>query len=262
MTKKDFDSFSEKTKIFVVGVQKAGTTTLADFLGRCPDVASPYRKEIHYFDAEKLKSKKWYYSWYSKKSVAKDFIYDATPYYVFSPFAIDRIKEMFPNGKIIVLLRDPVKRAASSYWHEVRLGRENRTFSQAIREERNLIENKSIDRLGLPVDGDYDQDYHQQKLYMCRSMYAAQLERLFKNFDQKNILIVKSEALYKHTESELRSITRFIGLASYSDVDFVLPRKRNEGFLYSNDADLMKEIHDVLLPDIKELKERYGISWE
>jgi hypothetical protein len=57
---------------------------------------------------------------------------EATPYYIFHPLVPDRVYKLFPNVKLIVLLRNPVDRAWSHYHHEVRGGFEQLSFEEAI----------------------------------------------------------------------------------------------------------------------------------
>ena len=47
---------------------------------------------------------------------------EVTPYYLFHPEVPQRIKSQLPDVKLIVLLRDPVERALSQYFHSRRLG--------------------------------------------------------------------------------------------------------------------------------------------
>src|SRR5205807_9139589 len=45
---------------------------------------------------------------------------EASPYYLFHPHAPKRIAKILPQVKLVVLLRNPIDRAYSHYYHEVR----------------------------------------------------------------------------------------------------------------------------------------------
>jgi hypothetical protein len=47
---------------------------------------------------------------------------EATSEYLLSRRAASRIRELIPNAKLIVMLREPVRRAISNYWYDVQLG--------------------------------------------------------------------------------------------------------------------------------------------
>lgn len=62
---------------------------------------------------------------------------EASPSYLRSPLAAERIRAEIPGVKLIVMLRHPVERAYSSYWFYAMEGVERAaTFEQALAEER------------------------------------------------------------------------------------------------------------------------------
>ncbi len=60
---------------------------------------------------------------------------DISPAYLPSPTPCERIRTDLPPAahRFVVLLRDPVERAYSNYWHMVRMGAETGTFEDAVR---------------------------------------------------------------------------------------------------------------------------------
>ena len=50
-----------------------------------------------------------------------------------------RIHDLCPDARFIYILRDPVERTYSSYWHSVRAGEERRPFREAIIEDSSYI---------------------------------------------------------------------------------------------------------------------------
>jgi hypothetical protein len=119
----------------IIGAQKAGTTWLANLLGRHPEVFIPPR-EIHYFNIEEnfRKGLAWYERHFEEAGGRKA-IGEKTPNYFWVtesthsartgthvPHVHHRLHEALPDAKIIVLLRDPVQRAISAINHLVRMG--------------------------------------------------------------------------------------------------------------------------------------------
>lgn len=62
-----------------------------------------------------------------------------TTTYLMSDVAPHRIAAAAPGVKMIFMLRDPVARALSQYWHLVRSGRTHLRFEAALSEERSII---------------------------------------------------------------------------------------------------------------------------
>jgi len=147
--------------LLVVGAMKSGTTSLARLLGRHPDVLMAPDKEVHYFDRHHDRSLAWYrrhLGWYR----GERYVAEATPIYLFSPWARDRLFAVLPTVTSIALLRDPVDRAYSHYWHQRSLGREDLTFAEAIEAEPERLR-----RGGEREWADYS--------YVARGRYLEQL---------------------------------------------------------------------------------------
>ena len=126
----------------IIGAQRCGTTTLYNQLVSHPDISPATTKELHYFDINFSKGIQWYKEQFNDERI----IGEASPYYIFHPLCPKRIFDIIPEVKIIVLLRNPVERAYSHYWHEIRLGKENLSFEDAISEESSRIKNESKKR--------------------------------------------------------------------------------------------------------------------
>lgn len=201
----------------IVGAQKCGTTSLYNYLIRHPDIFPAKTKEIHYFDFNFSKGKRWYRRnfiplW--KKIIfliigRKVITGEASPYYMFHPYAIKRIYEYDKNIKIIVLLRDPVFRAWSSYNHQKRKGREGLEFEAALCEENKRIGGEF---LKIIKNENYNSSIYQRYSYLKRGEYAWQIENIFKYFNKKNVLILQSEKLFTDTQETVNGVFNFLNL--------------------------------------------------
>ena len=127
----------------ICGTQRGGTTTLYHYLKEHPQICMSEKKEVHYFDLNYHKSLQWYESHFKDCQNKKvKTIGEASPFYMYLREVPERIDETLPDVKLIFILRNPVDRAYSHYWHEVKLGVEYLPFEEAIKREiakENLI---------------------------------------------------------------------------------------------------------------------------
>ena len=107
----------------ILGAQKSGTSSLHNYLVQQPGVIEPLRKEVHYFDVNFGRGESWYRAHFGRLG-EPGLNLDSSPYYLFHPAVPTRMRALLPDAKLIVLLRDPVRRAYSHYWHERDKGRE------------------------------------------------------------------------------------------------------------------------------------------
>ena len=117
-----------------IGVQKGGTTTLQRLLEQHPGVYLPSAKELHYFSLHYGQGEGWYRQYFAGAALSQR-CGEITPYYLFHPSAPQRILALLPQVKLVVMLRDPVERALSQYFHSVRLGLEPLALEQALAAE-------------------------------------------------------------------------------------------------------------------------------
>jgi len=65
--------------------------------------------------------------------------FEASGYYMYHPFAMERLARDLPGSKLVVMLRDPVERAFSAYKHEYARGYEWESFEQALELEDDRL---------------------------------------------------------------------------------------------------------------------------
>ncbi len=134
-------------EVYLIGAQKAGTTTLAYLLSQHPNICIAKTKEPHYFTSNSSKSLAWYQKQFLNHE--NTICIDASTSYSFAPLSVEnsqynnqqfqnipqKIYSINPNAKFIYLLRDPIDRTYSGYWHSFNTGREHRSFGEAIRND-------------------------------------------------------------------------------------------------------------------------------
>ena len=182
-----------KPNFLICGTQKGGTKALLQYLVQHPEI-SMYPNEINYFSWEYDKDDSWYTAHFSENK----FVGEKSPSYMLIPEVPERIHKFDSEMKLIFILRNPIDRAYSHYWMNVRRGKETRSFSQAIREPE--LENK----YGI-------------NMYLSRGKYKEKLDRFRKYFPEENMLVLSSEELRNDTDSSLLKVQRFLG---FGDFDF------------------------------------------
>jgi hypothetical protein len=203
--------------VFVIGVQKAGTTSLFGHLAKHPEVVAPLVKEVHYFDVSYHRGPDWYEAHFEARDQSgrgdgpDPITFDTTPYYMFHPDVTERIFRYDPQAKIIAVLRDPVARAWSHYWHEWSRGFEKLEPMAAFEAEASRLPSPHTQVGGSPAA----RFAHQHYSYCARSEYDLQLERWLRVFGKDRLLCLKSETLFEQPVSTLSQVSDFLGIAPF-----------------------------------------------
>lgn len=243
----------------VIGAMRCGTTSLHHRLVQHPSIVPALKKEIHFFDLEFERGARWYRSHFPHQArlASRGLLTgEASPYYLSHPLAARRAAEVIPDTRLIVVLRNPVDRAYSHYWHSVRLKAEMLSFQDAIEAEADRIAGESEKIAG---DTGYRSFTHQHQAYLTRSHYADELETWFAQFPRKQFLILSREALSRDEAHQSERLFAFLGLqkhetaaqprlnkASYPRMDPALRAELLERFLPHNERlfDLIGECFD------------------
>lgn len=199
----------------VVGVQKAGTTTLHNWLSQQPDVCLPRIKETHFFSDEGRFALG--VDWYVKQfpNCGKEAIVgEVDPDYAFYERAPLRIRQMIGSPRFIFIFRHPVDRAYSHYRMSVRRGYEPLSFRAAV-----LAESDRLSGSGRI----FSLKHHS---YLARGRYSEQVVRYRDVFDSADFLYINFDDLVSpRTRCEIYArVCEFIGVRSsfhLADLDMV-----------------------------------------
>ncbi len=191
----------------IVGAQKSGTSTLHGILGAHPDVFIPDR-EIFFFDiddpvqhpdfapagggsrsfeADFDTYAAWYARFYEGARAGQLRGEDSTSYLA-STVAPARIARLCPEVKVIALLRDPVARAYSHYWHDVSRGRCSRSFEEVAQDEASLV--------------------------VQRGHYREQIERYVDAVGEARVKVLVFEAFADNLERASGEVCAFLGVST------------------------------------------------
>lgn len=251
----------------VIGAQKCATTWLSRNLGQHPDCFVPIKDEIHFFNkrANYQKGIEWYQSQFVGYAGQKA-VGEFTPNYLWTSENTQEIqendhnydipqlvKQHYPDIKLIVSLRNPVKRAISSYYHQIR--------------KRRVHPSSSI------------LDVAHQHGIVSMGFYDVHLQKWFEHFAPQSflILLLEEDILQNH-QNTLRKVYEFIGIDSnfqpnnagqkvhsrrsdfYTYASYYIPQvlaKSLDKILPSSIQDLDAWKINVSESEIEELKEIY-----
>jgi hypothetical protein len=140
-----------RPNLFLIGAMKSGTTYLTKLLGSHPKIFMCNPEEPAYFanpdSLRKLWPSMWREGyWRSEERYLSLFrsaneaciIGESSTIYTKRPLVSgipERIWRFSPNARVIYIMRDPIERAISHYWHSVHYDGERRPMSKAIRDE-------------------------------------------------------------------------------------------------------------------------------
>jgi hypothetical protein len=197
----------------ILGAQKAGTTALYAYLRRHPKITGPSWKEVSYFDRHYARGSDWYRGNFPNLlRTRRELVGEASPSYLFHPLAPQRVKELVPDARLVVLVRNPIDRALSHYHHELALGRESLSFEDALAAEERRLEGEE-DR--LRADPRYFSSEWWSHTYKARGRYVEQLERWLQVFPREQLLILPSEDLLGEPERAHAEVLQFLGVPAH-----------------------------------------------
>jgi hypothetical protein len=202
---------------FVIGPGRTGTTSLYHYLDQHPSLSKSAYDELGFFDVNFHLGLSWYrslfpsiFTKYRIKSKTNFFMtYDVTPSYVRRPWNAKRIKKLFPDTKLIVILRNPVDRTYSHYHLAEQFG-ETRTFEEIVKEDMENISKWNIDS-----KNDAYFATKVEKSILARGFYVEQLLSWFELFPKNQILVISSEELASNTKNVMSEIFKFLNLPDY-----------------------------------------------
>lgn len=198
----------KRPNFIIAGFPKCGSTALHYYLDNHPEIFMPRQKELHFFtnqiiaklangpgDKEAKMSQISNMGSYEKcfeNANESQVIGEASPSYINYPSVFSRIEEELNNPKLIIMLRDPIKRAYSNYLHLVREHRESLSFYDALIQEQERVK----------------KGYSDFWYYKFNSRYYEKILAAKKTFEK--VLILTQEGLNKDTEGTIKRVFSFL----------------------------------------------------
>lgn len=236
---------SKKIDIIIVGAQKAGTTSLKNYLGQHKDICTHKSVECSFFGIEEEFYNDYnnnfnkYFSSYKNESI----VLAKYAHLYGNEKMIKRLYEHNPDVKIIFILRNPVERAYSSYLMEKNSGWMKRPFNDIV----DVIEKNKL--------GQYDVMY---RLFIDLGIYVKHIQNLLKYFQQENIWIYLFEDFKDRPLEIVNDICKKAGISEMNNVEVKRHngayRNKSESLnlmiqLFKNERNYLKRTIKAVLPE-------------
>ena len=233
----------------IIGAGKCGTSSLHKYIGAHPNVLLPHKKELNFFNSHLTWGKEWYLAQFPSITDSPDFVTgESSPGYFHSHSVDTRIHNFFPTTKFILLLRNPVDRAVSWHYHNVKRGWENRRLETVMDAE--------IARLSQLSEA----DYATAGGHLAEGLYFYKLRRWMSLFEKEQFLVLESETFYSQTSTVMKEVFDFLELAPYEAQNYP---KYNIGSYSKISPSLRQKLEDVFRPHNQKLSEYLNkdFSW-
>ncbi len=238
----------------LIGVQKAATTTLDDWLNQHPEIFSYTNiKDFNLFDRFKTKEKiEKILREESKDYKNEKIVLHSVISYIFFPQSLAEIADACPNAKLLLILRNPVDRAISAYNYF----------------KKRFDETRPIDEALFYTPKDYPIEYSVKNndfTYIEHSLYYRQIKNCFQYFKPEQLLILDYDELVSNPSNLVKKIFSFIGVDENFQPDFSAKNVTSEGaknkllhkFLWKQSATKKWIINNIFLfwlPESKRIK--------
>jgi hypothetical protein len=247
----------------IIGAARSGTTHLLGQLNAHPNVLAGPR-EPHFFDTHRYTyGVSWYRLRFPANAERKQAIAggldpvltgESSPSYLAHPNVPARLARALPEARLIVLLRDPARRAASHWAWCLRQCGETRSFKDAV--EAEIGPAGDSDGIRVPPDrrvGD--------PLVVRRGLYQQQLERWHSHFPPHQMMVIQSERWFRDAPGVMNEVCRFLGIPEQDELPRVMRNRNKPQQPY--DMDVIERLHEFYRPWNDRLAEYLGqdLAW-
>lgn len=243
--------------LFIVGSMNCDTTILFDFLTGHSGISGGDTKEIRLFSLNYDKGTDWHWERLEHS--------DEGPYYLdASPTCFDmcldvpaaeRINEFCPNAKVIILIRNPIERAASHFNHLRTIKKlpflQGVTFDDVIARQWPACDSKDLESV--------------RSMLIGFSRYEKKIEKFVEIFGYDNVIVIHNDDLRASEESVVSQVFDFLEMDVPQGVDFSKPRYNHETEItLSRETffSLLEELGDDYYRACKIVKVRRLIAYE
>lgn len=221
-------------QFLIIGATKCGTSSLFAYLQEHPQILLPHKKEIDFFNKNFDLGVEWYLSHFPSITDSQEFLTgEASPLYLYNRDVEQRIFELFPDIKLIIMLRNPVDRTISEYYHAYNHGLQQQKLSEIINIEKKyrqeIIEGEAIYKFG----------------FLLNSIYIDKVRRWYELFPPENILVLESESFFTQTASYMQDIFQFLNIPNFTTSHY---RKHNVGSYGAVNTTMWQDLAEFFKP--------------
>ncbi len=183
-----------------IGAQKCASSFLHSVAGSHPEIGISDPKEVDFFSYYFDHGYRWYEGHFDAGKGAQIYL-ESSPSYFHDPRAPARAAAYRADLKVLVLLRDPVKRAFSNHMHEIVKGH-------------------------IPLCC-FEDGLANNPAYLEQGMYATHLSRWLDAFPRHQVRVMFAEHIAQDVGAAAREVFDFCGVDSNFDSP-ILRERRNE----------------------------------
>ncbi len=206
-----------RPNFFIVGAPRCGTTAMYRYLQAHPDIFMPQKKEPHFFGRDldhlpiDVTDESAYLALFSEVK-NEHRVGEASVWYLFSKTAAEEIKAFAPDGRIIIMLRNPVEMVYSLYQHLMLAGGETLpSLEEALAAE---ADRRAGHRIPLSVRRRHDLYYSE----VVR--FAEQTQRYFCVFGREAVHVIIFDDFSADTAAVYRATLSFLEVDPAVSVEF------------------------------------------
>ena len=212
----------------IPGEAKCGTTSLYRYLTAHPDILSADEKEPHNFikyGSSPMFCRR-HYPWTARRWLRHCagrpcLTGEATANYLAHPEAARNIAALVPGVKLIVLMRNPVRRAFSDYAMMRAGGWEDQEFEAGMNDCLEWVAQPNLKRL-VELARAAGEGFPR---FLFRGVYVQSLQRWLTLFPREHFLFLKSEDLFSEPASVVEEACRFLCVRPVAPVEFPTLKK-------------------------------------
>ncbi|MEG4112181.1 MULTISPECIES: tetratricopeptide repeat protein [unclassified Microcoleus] len=233
----------------IIGSQRCGTTSLYTYLSKHPQILTPIKKEMDFFSWHFDRGIDWYLAHFPPMPQGEQFVTgEASPSYFDCWEAPERLYRLFPEAKLIVLLRNPVDRAISQFYRLTGLNWEARSLDQVISDEVERL-NQNPEYIIGEEPGNY----------LARGRYIEFIKNWLAFFPREQLLILKSEDFYAGAAAIVQQVLEFLDLPEYQLSDY---QNANPGSYQPVNQSIRNWLRDYFRPYNQQLEEYLGRKFD
>ena len=245
----------------IPGESKCGTTTFFRCLEQHPLIIPPDMKEPNNFiryGGTSVFCKMHYPFSVMKLRNHRIIAGEASADYLAHEGTAAAIHSLIPEVKIIILLRNPIRRALSDFMMMKDAGREPEEFNDVIRKTVEWLRDDSLARLVSVAASANETPLR----YVTKGCYADSLDAWLKTFPRRNMKFIKSERFFLDPQKVLNETFEFLGIGQFQ-VEHV-PHHRKARRNRQLDTETILLLKDFFAPYSKRLKKLLGddFCWE
>lgn len=201
----------------VIGAQKAGTSFLHAGLADHPGIAMPAGEVPYFEDPDYGREDEGYLGRLFAAAPEGALRGIKRPNYLGKAECAVRIARAVPDARLVCVLRHPVRRAVSAYYHQMRNG----VIPVAPPDEG----------LTAVLDGEYRELHPRSREILDFGLYGRHLRRYLSHFDRSQLRVLPFRTLLERPAAVIRDLYGWLG-ADPSHVPSTLDR-RPKGAVYS-----------------------------